>query len=156
MSVWDFEALQREISSQALKTEKGTFYPQATIDRLLDVLARSIPVDQDFYFSKHPDIGQAWEAGEIPSAAQHFVEHGFYEGRIPSSVLIDEEDYLRRYPDIVDGLKAGNIESASEHWIRFGRFEGRVAYLHQVKGSSQDAMAPASAAVTKSREASAA
>jgi hypothetical protein len=131
MSVWNFEALQKEIGSQGLKTEKGTFYPQAVIDRLFDVLARSIPVNQDFYFAKHPDIEKAWKAGEIACAAQHFVEHGFYEGRLPCDVFIDEEDYLRRYPDVADGIKAGQIESASEHWIRFGRFEGRAAYLHQ-------------------------
>jgi hypothetical protein len=131
MPVWNFEALQKEISSEGIKTEKGTFYPQAVIDRLFDVLARSIPVDQEFYFAKHPDIEQAWKSGEIASAAHHFVEHGFYEGRLPCNVVIDEDDYLQRYPDVAEGLETGLIESATDHWIRFGRFEKRTAYLHQ-------------------------
>src|SRR4051812_45991431 len=112
MTIWNFERLQKEIGTLAIKVDKGTFYPQAAVDQLFEVLARSIPVDEKFYFSKYPDIYEAARAGEISSAAQHFVEHGFYEGRLPCDVVIDEEAYLARYPDIVDGIQAGDIESA--------------------------------------------
>lgn len=99
------------------------------VDRLLETLARSIPVDEQFYFATYPDVQSAVEAGEISSAAQHFADHGFYENRLPCSVVIDEEDYFTRYPDVAEGVEVADVESATDHWIRFGRFEGRTAYL---------------------------
>lgn len=99
------------------------------VDRLLETLARSVPVDERFYCSKYPDVQKAVAAGEIAGAAQHFAEHGFYEDRLPCDISVDEDDYLARYPDVADGIAAGDVESATDHWIRFGRFEGRTAYL---------------------------
>jgi hypothetical protein len=131
LAVWNFERLQKDLSRLAIKVEKDTLYPQAAVDRLFEVLARSIPIDEKYYFSQYPDIQQAVEAGEISGAAQHYVEHGFYEDRLPCDILIDENDYLARYPDIADGIKSGDVESATDHWLRFGRYEGRVAYLQR-------------------------
>ena len=47
---------------------------------------------------KYPDIKQAVEGGEITGAAQHYVEHGFYEDRLPCDVVIDEERLSRPLP----------------------------------------------------------
>jgi hypothetical protein len=138
MSAWNFDKLQREIVSRGVKTDAGTYYPQEVVDRLFEVIARSIPVDEGFYLASNPDINDALKAGDISSAAQHFVEHGFYEDRLPCSVLINEDDYLARYPDVAAGIEDGSLASATDHWIRYGRFEGRVAYLLQRPQSNPD------------------
>ncbi|ANY79525.1 hypothetical protein BB934_15915 [Microvirga ossetica] len=138
MSAWNFDKLQREIVSRGIKTESGTFYPQEIVDRLFEIIARSIPVDEEFYRANNPDIDEALKAGDISSAAQHFVEHGFYEDRLPCSVLINEEDYLARYPDVAAGIDDGSIASATDHWLQYGRYEGRSAYLLQRKQSRPD------------------
>jgi hypothetical protein len=138
MSAWNFDKLQREIVSRGVKTDAGTYYPQEVVDRLFEVIARSIPVDEGFYLASNPDIDEALKAGDISSAAQHFVEHGFYEDRLPCSVLINEDDYLARYPDVAAGIEDGSLASATDHWIRYGRFEGRLAYLLQKPQSRPD------------------
>jgi hypothetical protein len=127
--VWNFEELQKEIYSLGIKVEGGMFYPQEAVNRLLEVLARSIPVDEQFYYSNYPDVYAEVTSGQLGGAAQHFVEHGFYEGRFPSDVAVDEKDYLARYPDVIEGIESGIVESATDHWIRYGRLEGRTVYL---------------------------
>lgn len=78
---------------------------------------------------KNSDIKEAIGAGDIRSAAEHFISHGFFENRPPSDVTIDEADYFEKYPDVMEAVNKGDIESATEHWLRFGRFEGRNALL---------------------------
>ncbi|WP_210489415.1 hypothetical protein [Microvirga antarctica] len=141
MAVWNFEKLQGELDSLAIKLDTQTVYPQAAIDRLLDVMARSIPVDEQFYRSRYPDVDEATRAGDVASASQHYVEHGFYEDRIPCDVVVDEEAYLTLYPDIAEGIESGGVASATDHWIRYGRNEERNAYLQlkQLSGKSRAA-----------------
>lgn len=99
---------------------------------LLNIIPRSIPVDEGYYTSKYPDVKEAVDRGEFKSSAQHFFEHGFFEDRIPMNVEIDREDYLERYPDVADAIRDGEVESAMEHWLAYGRHEGRTAILHAI------------------------
>ena len=40
------------------------------------------PFSEEFYQHSYPDIAEAYAAGKIPDLQQHFVETGFFEGRL--------------------------------------------------------------------------
>ncbi len=71
-------------------------------------------------------MDEAIKAGAYRSGRQHFVEHGYFEGRRPFELEIDEAFYMRQYPDIQEGISKGLLESAREHFVKNGYEEGRI------------------------------
>lgn len=126
---WNFELMQKEVNEIISTKLKDKEKLEKLTEFFFDKVARSAPVDEKFYISAYPDIAIAIEGGQIESAAQHYVEHGFYEGRLPMKPRIDEERYIVEYPDVGEAIRNGLIPNASDHWERFGRHEGRRAYL---------------------------
>lgn len=104
---------------------------QATIgyEELLEVIKlylRSAVVDEAWYRETYPDVADTIDAGELLSAKHHFVEDGYFEGRMPHPVEVDEKYYLEKYPDIADGIDGGLIDSAANHFRDYGYSEGRL------------------------------
>lgn len=85
--------------------------------------------DADAYLRANPDVAQAIQAGQIPSAQDHFERFGKAEGReiVPTadSAYFNPNVYLQRNQDVADAIAAGQFGSAQEHWNAHGRFEGR-------------------------------
>ena len=127
--MWSFTRIQKEVAKYAVGSGDKLMYRPEVVDVLLNMIPRSIPVDEAYYLERNPDVEKAIESGELNSAAEHYVEHGFFEDRLPMAFAVDESDYLRRYPDVAEGVENGRIESATAHWIGYGRFEGRSALL---------------------------
>lgn len=53
--------------------------------RLREVLRRILPLvafDEALYLRLYPDVKHAIETGDLTSARDHFVAHGFFEGRV--------------------------------------------------------------------------
>jgi hypothetical protein len=97
---------------------------------LLDVirlLLQVVEVDEQWYLKTYPDIADAIEAGVISSAKSHFIENGYFEGRLPFLLEVDEAWYCAAYPDISEAINRGEIPSATRHFREFGYFEGRLA-----------------------------
>jgi len=104
---------------------------QATIayEELRDVLklcVRAVEVDEEWYRETYPDVANSIDAGVFKSAKHHFVEEGYFEGRLPSPIQVDEAYYVETYPDIARGIDEGLITSPSEHFLKFGYAEGRI------------------------------
>jgi SAM-dependent methyltransferase len=60
-----------------------------TIDEIKDViqpLLRTLPFDEGRYIAENPDVSAALARGEIKSAYEHFIAHGYFEGRHPDLV----------------------------------------------------------------------
>jgi len=106
LAVWNFERLQKDLSRLAIRVENDTLYPQAAIDQLFEVLARSIPIDEKYYFSKYPDIHQAVEGGEITGAVNNF--------RWNESPI----DLLRRYTHASETVLSFSREWGDEFFSR--------------------------------------
>ena len=53
--------------------------------RVLRLFIPLIPFDATWYCNNYPDIAAALRSGAITSAHQHFLEHGFFEGRSPAA-----------------------------------------------------------------------
>jgi hypothetical protein len=85
-----------------------------------DIL-RGVMVDEDWYLKRYPDV---IESGM--TAQQHFAEHGYFEGRLPSELAINEEWYLATYADVREQIAAGDMPSALTHFREYGFAEGRL------------------------------
>ena len=95
----------------------------------LRLLLVSIDVNKDWYLERNPDVAQAIAAGEVESAKQHFVEHGYFEGRLPFPITVDERWYLSQNPDVAENIRNGVEESAQRHFELHGYGEGRLPFL---------------------------
>jgi hypothetical protein len=94
--------------------------------RLIERAVMHLPFDPEFYKTTYPDIAAAVAAGQITDLHRHFVETGFFEGRLGAMPEVDEAHYCSLYRDVASAVKRGDIASATEHYIRSGAAEGRV------------------------------
>jgi hypothetical protein len=94
----------------------------------LRLLLAGANVDDDWYLAQNPDIAQAIEAGTTKSAKQHFVAHGYFEGRLPFPIFVDERWYLQQNPDVAENVRKGIAESAQRHFELDGYQEGRLPF----------------------------
>jgi hypothetical protein len=94
----------------------------------LRLLLAGIDVDEDWYLAQNPDIAEAIRAGMTESAKRHFVEHGYFEGRLPFHIAVDERWYLLQNPDVAENVRRGVVESAQRHFALDGYREGRLPF----------------------------
>jgi hypothetical protein len=88
-------------------------------------LLHAVPVDELWYRQTYPGVAAAIAKGSFPSAAAHFVRHGYEECRWPFPMRVDETWYLARYPDARQAVATGAASSAQDHFWRSGYREGR-------------------------------
>lgn len=115
-------------SSVRLMSVKGQLKVDMTYDELLALVKlflRSASFEEEWYRRAYPDVEEAIRAGAYGSGWEHFVEHGYFEGRRPFPMQVDEDWYLRAYPDVGESVRAGLVGSALEHFERHGYEEGR-------------------------------
>lgn len=93
---------------------------------LLQAALRSAPFDAEFYATTYPDIAEAVTAGKIPDLHGHYLDSGYFEGRLGAATDVDEAYYLRTYPDVAAAIRRGDVESAADHYTRAGAAEGRI------------------------------
>jgi hypothetical protein len=93
---------------------------------LLQALASSMPFSEEFYLETYSDIAEAHESGQIANPQRHFIEIGFFEGRMGSRPPVDEAFYTKLYKDVGAAVRRGDVDSGFEHYMRSGASEGRV------------------------------
>ena len=115
--------------------------PKITLPRdvLADVLARAFGavVDEEWYLERYPDVAGAVSRGVVGSGADHYVQAGIYEGRMPYRVALDNAGYLETHPDVLASIREGAFRSALDHFVQVGFGEGRTFAL-----ASQDSPDP--------------
>ena len=98
--------------------------------KLLRMLIQSIvvhlPFSAEFYTRTYPDIGEAAAGGKIPDLHRHYVETGFFEGRIGAPPPVDDAFYTTLYKDVALAVQRGDVTSAGDHYVRSGAAEGRL------------------------------
>lgn len=93
---------------------------------MLQTLVGQMPFSEEFYLATYPDLAAAAAAGHIPDPHRHYVEAGFFEGRLGAMPEVDEAFYLATYPDVAAAVARGEVASAREHYLRAGAVEGRA------------------------------
>ena len=96
--------------------------------KLLRLMISGIEVDEAWYLQQHEDIARAVAAGAVASAKQHFVDDGYFEGRLPFPMKIDERWYLEHNPDVAESVRKGLVSSAQQHFTDDGYREGRLPH----------------------------
>ncbi len=125
MYVPPFELLKGLVDVSAVKGELRVTATYKQFVEILKLMLVGIKVDEAWYLKQYEDIAEAIKAGIVQSPQQHFIDDGYFEGRLPGPMVVDEKWYLEAYPDVADGIRAGTLTSAQAHFERDGYKEGR-------------------------------
>lgn len=120
-----FEAIKAFLSFAALNGELtvSTTYSQFTV--MIRTLLQGIEVDEAWYLSQYPDVAEAIRNGLVTSAKEHFLNDGYFEGRMPFLIAVDEAWYLEQNPGVAEYIARGELLSAQQHFNDNGYREGR-------------------------------
>lgn len=101
-----------------------------TIDRdgfkaIIREILRDMPFDENWYLGHYPDVAAAVARGEV-TAREHYVEFGYFEGRLPGLNGFDGAAYFRTQPDLAHfSAHPDAIDLARDHFVEHGYREGR-------------------------------
>jgi len=123
-----FEEIKGFVTFSTVKGELtvGASYTQFTV--LIRTLLQGIEVDEEWYLRQYPDVAEAIRKKIVNSAKEHFLNDGYFEGRIPFLIKIDEPWYLEQNPGIADYITRGKLENAQQHFNDNGYREGRKPF----------------------------
>lgn len=120
-----FEGIKTFVTFAALKGELTVSTGYAQFTQLIRTLLQGIEVDEAWYLTQYPDVADAVDKGIITSAKEHFLNDGYFEGRMPFPIKVDEGWYLEQNPGIAEYIQRGELESAQQHFNDNGYREGR-------------------------------
>lgn len=123
-----FEILK---SYMTLETVNGELMASCTYEAFVEMIRRmivGIEVDAAWYRTRYPDIAGAIDQGLVGSPQKHFVDDGYFEGRMPFEIKVDERYYLTQHPGVADFVRRGLLESGQQHFDENGYQEGRLPY----------------------------
>ncbi|MEA2727436.1 MAG: hypothetical protein QOF70_1911 [Acetobacteraceae bacterium] len=95
---------------------------------MIRTLLTVVEVDEGFYLASNPDVADGIRDGGIRSGREHFVDHGYFEGRQPYRLEVDEDWYLATNTDIAETVRLGQYASGQDHFDGPGYPEGRVPF----------------------------
>jgi hypothetical protein len=113
-------------SIAVLPTRSG-FRVYMSRDELFDVVRKlliAVPVDDAWYKLRYPGVADAIASGDFPSASAHFIQHGYFEDRMPFRMEVHEDEYLNSYPHVRELIDAGEMQSAADHFMKIGYSQG--------------------------------
>lgn len=123
-----FELIRRSIEITTVRGELRVNLSYENFIGILRTMIRGVEVNEAWYVRTYEDIGKAIKDGVIQSARQHFVDDGYFEGRLPFPIAIDERWYLEQNPDVAESVRKGTVESGQEHFDKDGYREGRLPF----------------------------
>jgi hypothetical protein len=121
-----FSVLKQSFEFKSTKSGLMATASYEDLVEMIKTLLRCIDFDEEWYLKTYPDIAEAVKEGRIESGRWHFLENGYFEGRLPAPVKIDEKWYLKNNPDVAVAVKEGIVASAEAHFRETGYFEGRL------------------------------
>lgn len=90
------------------------------VQAFVRALLIGMEIDEDWYRRRYRDISEAIAAGTFGSGRQHFISHGYFEGRVPFPIRVDPDWYLAQYPEIAEAIASGTVESPRKHFDEHG------------------------------------
>lgn len=115
------------LTSARGKTRVDMTYEDA--QKVIQVLLTAIEVDETYYLTRNQDVADGIRNGSIRSAREHFVDHGYFEGRLPYRIEVDEKWYLEAHADVAETLRDGLYATGQDHFDGPGYPEGREPYI---------------------------
>jgi hypothetical protein len=91
---------------------------------LIKNIIRAVAVDAEWYCRAYPAASEMIRSGRFASASDHYVQVGYFEGKLPFEITVDEDWYISRYKHVRNGIALGRATSAKDHFLRIGYGEG--------------------------------
>ncbi len=110
---------------------KGELMVSCTYENMVQLLRRviiGVEVDEAWYLDRYPDIADAISQGLVQSARLHFVNDGYFEGRMPFPIRVDERYYLAQNAGVSDFVRKGMLVTGQQHFEENGYAEGRLPF----------------------------
>ena len=123
-----FRSLRRSVEISTVRGELRVSLSYDDFIKLIRLMIAGIEVDEAWYCKQYEDIGRAVREGQIRSAKQHFVDDGYFEGRMPFPIAVDADWYRREYPDVAESIRKGVLASPQTHFEEDGYREGRIPF----------------------------
>ena len=123
-----FDLIRRLVEISTIRGELRVNVSYDDFLRLLKKMIAATDVDEAWYLRTYEDIAEAVRSGAIESGRRHFVEDGYFEGRLPFPIEVDEQWYMNQYPDVGDSVRRGLLPSAQTHFDEDGYREGRLPF----------------------------
>ena len=123
-----FEIIKGMLNLTSLRGQTRVDMTYEDLQTMIRTLLSVIEVDEVFYLQRYPDVADGIRKGSVRSAQEHFVDHGYFEGRQPFRILVDEAWYLETHADIVATIGAGEYATGQDHFDGPGYSEGRVPF----------------------------
>jgi hypothetical protein len=121
-----FDLIRRMVEVSTVRGELRVSLSYDDFIRIMRLMIAGIEVDETWYLAQHEDIARAINGGTVASAKRHFVDDGYFEGRLPFPMPVDERWYLEQNPDVAEGVRKGTITSGEQHFAEDGYREGRL------------------------------
>ncbi len=126
-----FPHIEQILAALRINHERLDGHSKVAIDvrllrAVLQVVAAQLPFDEAFYLANNPDLAEAHRKGDVANPHQHYIERGFFEGRLGAAPAVDEAFYMARYKDVAKAVAHGDVASATAHYQTSGVAEGRV------------------------------
>jgi hypothetical protein len=123
-----FDLIRHMVEVSTIRGELRVSLSYDDFIKILRMMISGVQVDEAWYLQQHADIARAVRDGAIESAKQHFVDDGYFEGRLPFPMPVDERWYLEQYPDVAESVRKGVVGSGQQHFTEDGYREGRLPY----------------------------
>lgn len=123
-----FELIRRSIEVVTVRGELRVNLSYDSFISIIRTIIRGIEVDETWYARTYEDIGNAIKGGVVQSAKQHFINDGYFEGRLPFPIVVDGSWYLEQNPDVAESVRKGILASGQEHFDKDGYREGRLPF----------------------------
>jgi hypothetical protein len=120
-----FEGIKALVSFADVKGELTVSASYTQFAELIRTLLQGIDVDEAWYLQQYPDVADAIQKGIVASAREHFLNDGYFEGRLPFQIMVNEAWYLEQNPGVAEYIKRGDLISAQQHFNDNGYREGR-------------------------------
>lgn len=123
-----FDLIRRSVEISTVRGELRVNMSYEDFIKIIKMMIAGVEISEEWYTRTYEDIGKAIRDGGVKSAQRHFVEDGYFEGRMPFPIRVDEKWYLQQYPDVAESVRRGVVASAQVHFDEDGYREGRLPF----------------------------
>lgn len=125
-----YTTLLKTITVNDAGSENSTVTISAELFRHLLINALKVrgEFDESFYLAANPDLRTAIQKKVVGSAADHYYNTGYFEGKMPKRFVVDESFYLDRNPDVAKAISQRKVKNCQLHFETNGFREGRAPF----------------------------
>ena len=123
-----FSVIRKEATTATVRGKLRVNMPYESFLSVIRLILATVDVDERWYLGHYDDIATAVRNGVIASGRHHFIEDGYFEGRLPFPIHVNERWYLEQNPDVAKDVKAGRVASGQAHFDADGYREGRLPF----------------------------